>query len=74
MRAAILAIALTLAGWTVALAETRVALVIANSRYVSETPLPNPPRDARLIADALRGAGFEVAQASDLDALQPLPL
>ena len=39
--------------------ERRVALVIGNSEYRSVTMLPNPRRDARAVADALRQAGFQ---------------
>ncbi len=45
----------------------RVALVIGNGAYGNVHPLPNPPRDARLIADTLRGIGFQtVTLATDL--------
>ncbi|MGJ4999394.1 caspase family protein [Bradyrhizobium sp. HKCCYLS3077] len=37
----------------------RVALVIGNGGYKSVHPLPNPPRDAKLIADTLRNTGFQ---------------
>jgi Caspase domain len=37
----------------------RVALVIANSRYVNASTLPNPPADAKLIGAALKRAGFD---------------
>ena len=39
--------------------ERRVALVIGNSEYRSVTMLPNPRRDARAVAEALRQAGFQ---------------
>ncbi|MFC5556960.1 caspase family protein [Methylobacterium iners] len=42
-----------------AAAETRVALVIGNGRYAAVAPLPNPPRDATRVAEALRGSGFQ---------------
>jgi tetratricopeptide (TPR) repeat protein len=50
-------------------AERRVALVIGNSSYASSfvPALPNPRRDAGLVADALRQAGFETVQLVDLD-------
>src|SRR5438045_4073630 len=48
-------------------AERRVALVIGNGAYQNVPKLPNPPRDAGLIGDALKQAGFEVTLASDLD-------
>ena len=38
---------------------TRVALVIGNSAYRTVARLPNPDRDADLVADALRKAGFK---------------
>jgi hypothetical protein len=37
----------------------RVALVIANSKYATTSPLKNPPADAKLVAGALRQAGFD---------------
>ena len=37
------------------LAEKRIALVIGNGKYVRD-PLPNPPRDAALIARTRRAA------------------
>jgi hypothetical protein len=40
-------------------AAKRVALVIANSKYATTSPLKNPPADAKLIAGALRQAGFD---------------
>lgn len=42
--------------------EVRVALVIGNGQYVHATPLPNPPRDARAVAEELRRLGFEVLE------------
>ncbi len=41
--------------------ESRVALVIGNSSY-EVSPLKNPENDARLMAEALRGQGFEVLE------------
>ncbi|EHR71438.1 type VI secretion lipoprotein, VC_A0113 family [Burkholderiales bacterium JOSHI_001] len=43
----------------VATASRRVALVIGNGRY-AQAPLPNPERDARLVANTLRTLQFEV--------------
>jgi hypothetical protein len=37
----------------------RVALVIGNSAYKNADTLPNPERDAKLVADALKRTGFE---------------
>jgi hypothetical protein len=47
----------------------RVALVIGNSGYTSSIApaLPNPRRDAKLVADALRQDGFETVVLTDLD-------
>jgi tetratricopeptide (TPR) repeat protein len=50
-------------------AERRVALVIGNSGYTSSfvPALSNPQRDAKVVADALRHAGFEVMELVDQD-------
>ncbi len=48
------------------LAEKRVALVIGNGKYVRD-PLPNPPRDAALIARTLEGVDFDVIRVLDAD-------
>jgi tetratricopeptide (TPR) repeat protein len=51
-----------------AASERRVALVIGNSAYRSVAFLPNPRRDAKAVADALRGTGFQIVEvAMDLD-------
>jgi tetratricopeptide (TPR) repeat protein len=42
----------------------RIALVIGNGAYKNVHPLPNPPRDAKLIADTLRGIGFQTVTLS----------
>ena len=48
--------------------ERRVALVIGNSEYRSAAFLPNPRRDAKAVADALRQTGFQAVElAMDLD-------
>jgi uncharacterized caspase-like protein len=44
--------------------ENRVALVIGNSAY-DVSPLKNPANDAALMAEALRGQGFEVLEVID---------
>ena len=45
----------------------KVALIVGNGAYKNVTPLDNPPRDAKLIADTLRGLGFTtVTLAPDL--------
>lgn len=47
----------------------RVALVIGNSAYRSVSPLDNPSRDARLIADTLRRLHFSVVGGGALNDL-----
>ena len=47
-------------------AERRIALVIGNGAYQHTSPLANPTNDARLMADTLRGIGFEVTLKLDL--------
>src|SRR5882724_5762682 len=45
----------------------KVALIIGNGGYKNVQPLPNPPRDARLIASTFRELGFAtVTLAPDL--------
>lgn len=46
-------------------AAERVALVIGNNAYQHGTPLKNCVSDARAVAGALKGAGFEVIVAED---------
>ena len=46
--------------------EARTALIIGNGGY-SYSKLDNPVNDARDMADALRGAGFEVILKTDAD-------
>jgi uncharacterized caspase-like protein len=48
-------------------AETRVALVIGNSAYQSAGALDNPQRDAKLMAERLKTAGFTVTLLVDAD-------
>jgi Tfp pilus assembly protein PilF len=48
-------------------ASRRIALVIGNSLYRNVAPLPNPVRDATMIAEQLRSVGFQsVTLAKDL--------
>ena len=63
------ALALFCCAATLALADPgrRVALVVGNGAYQNAPALPNPPNDARAVAEALRGLGFEVIEATDLD-------
>jgi hypothetical protein len=62
----VLAAALLLGSLAQAHAQTepRTALVIGNSNY-SKSPLANPANDARDMAEALRGSGFEVILKTD---------
>lgn len=46
-------------------AEKRVALVIGNGAYQNAPQLPNPPNDARDVADALKRIGFDVILGLD---------
>src|SRR5262245_43061489 len=51
-----------------AVAETRIALVIANSNYAGGLGgLANPVNDGKLIAQSLEAAGFKVALVTDAD-------
>ncbi|RWM25164.1 caspase family protein [Mesorhizobium sp.] len=56
-----------LAAPALAAGGNRVALVIGNSKYVYAPALPNPAGDARLMAEVLRKAGFNVIEGVDLD-------
>ncbi|MBT9289372.1 caspase family protein [Hyphomicrobiaceae bacterium 22] len=48
--------------------ERRVALVIANSAYTRVPGLDNPAKDAKLVADSLKAAGFDLVRTvSDAD-------
>jgi len=47
-------------------ATNKVALVIGNSHYVHADDLPNPVRDAKAMAEALRGLGFKVHEHLDM--------
>ncbi len=47
-------------------ATRKVALVIGNSAYSHAAKLPNPVNDARAMAAALRGIGFDVIEGLDL--------
>ena len=44
-----------------------MALVIGNGEYETLDVLPNPPRDAAALAEALWNAGFEVIELIDAD-------
>jgi hypothetical protein len=48
-------------------AEKRIALVIGNGDYQNAPRLPNPPSDARDVANALKRIGFDVILGLDFD-------
>ena len=52
---------------TVPKSASRLALVIGNANYAKLGRLSNPGRDARLIAEKLRGLGFDVTEVADRD-------
>jgi len=52
---------------TVAASAPRLALVIGNANYTRLGVLGNPGRDAYLMAEKLRQAGFDVTEVSDRD-------
>jgi uncharacterized caspase-like protein len=64
---AIVAAAFMLCGVLTACADTKVALVIGNSKYPAPLDLANPVNDARDLADSLKKMGFEVDLRLDLD-------
>lgn len=53
-------VAATAAAGAVLASERRIALVIGNSAYENVPALANPTRDAALVADTLKRAGFEM--------------
>jgi len=55
-----------LASSHVAKADRRVAFVVGNGAYKNVTPLPNPPIDAKAMAEVLRNVGFDVVEGTDL--------
>lgn len=57
---------LLLAAATTAHAERRVALIIGIGAYENLSPLANPVADARAVATALRGFGYDVSEHYDL--------
>jgi hypothetical protein len=62
-----LALALVMGSVPVAFADNRVALVIGNGAYRNAVHLPNPPNDARAVANSLTRSGFDVILGLDLD-------
>ena len=59
-RYALLVVLMLLGLASPALADKRVALVIGNSAYQNVAPLENPVNDAKLMADTLKGLGFNL--------------
>jgi hypothetical protein len=53
-------------GGALARADTKVALVIGNSKYVSADELKNPANDAALVKTALKAIGFTVVLKQDV--------
>ena len=47
--------------------SSKIALVIGNGAYRNAPTLPNPPNDARAIANELRKANFQVIEVTDVD-------
>ena len=66
LRAAIALLLASILGPAHALAEKRVALIVGNGAYQNASTLANPPNDARDIAAALSGLGFQVISGTDL--------
>ncbi|MDD9913812.1 MAG: caspase family protein, partial [Rhodospirillaceae bacterium] len=48
-------------------AQQRITLVVGNGAYTNVGALPNPPNDARLIANTLRSLSFDVIEHIDVD-------
>jgi hypothetical protein len=68
VRYALVAVAAVFAGGAGgAQAESRVALVVGNGAYKDVPALPNPPNDARDVAQALTSLGFKVTLLVDAD-------
>lgn len=53
-------------------AETRLALVIGNSRYETIAPLRNPENDIEVVSESLEAVGFEVERLSNADGARML--
>ena len=66
----LLATLFMLLGWGAVMAaptKGQVALVVGIGAYQNAPALPNPPRDARAVADSLKKLGFQVELAVDPD-------
>jgi invasion protein IalB len=56
-------ICMSLSGWTGAvLAQSRIALVVGNSKYANILPLRNPRNDAKAISNLFTAAKFDVVE------------
>src|SRR5688572_1845038 len=65
---ALVGVALWLGWSSEAIAAARVALVVGNGDYAADIgKLKNPSSDAQLMADTLKGLGFEVSLVTDAD-------
>src|SRR5689334_16942856 len=73
-RAVLLALVVFLAnaGAPSGAAAKRVALVVGNGAYANAPALPNPPNDARAIAEQLEKLGFEVQLVLEMTQQQGL--
>jgi uncharacterized caspase-like protein len=63
---AALSIATLLVSGEAALADKRVAFVVGNGAYKNVPQLPNPPMDAKTMAQTLRKVGFDVVEGTNL--------
>jgi Caspase domain len=64
---AVVAAAILLCGALGACADTKVALVIGNSKYPEPLNLANPVNDAKDLSDSLKKMGFQVDLRLDVD-------
>jgi len=60
------ALVITIAIVSTAAAQSRIALVIGNSAYQAAPPLKTTAADAAIVAETLRGAGYDVTELRDL--------
>lgn len=65
LKVSVIAFAVVLLAPASPLAQTRVALVIGNSRYVNVAALANPQNDAKEVGRSLERLGFSVTQILD---------
>jgi len=67
IRISVTALAVTVVSTVSAVAEKRIALIVGNQTYGSVSSLDNPVADATLMAETLRGVGFDVTLLTDTD-------